>query len=119
MIFFRSLDNKKKYSKYKKRLEEKNIEYCPFCDIKKIIIIKKFKYWFIAESKFSYDGICKTDNLLVVNRHNSSKEDLSFLEFFEYWNITTELLNDYDYIIEDSFKKLDFKNHYYIHLIKV
>ncbi|MEI7810354.1 MAG: hypothetical protein WCI41_02230 [bacterium] len=88
---------------------------CPLC--KETLILKKFKYWKILESRFPWDLISKTNHLIIPKRHTNYK-GLNTLEKEELDKIKEKYINEnYELMAEVPDRKKSIPKHFHIHLI--
>ncbi len=112
MTTLRTVESENKYQEYRKN----NLsELCPLC-IKEPI--KKFNHWKIVYNDFPYDRIATVHHMLVPIRHvkedGLNGEELNEMKYIKENHLMN---NDYEFIIEATYKVKTVPSHFHLHLI--
>lgn len=118
---YRSTQAESQYKKYK---NENTDNKCPFCDLPKNQIVKRFKYFLVIKNRFPYSvwdtGEVKNHYMLVPKKHLSSISDFSKQEKAEYLQIIADYeAKGYDTFTRSSNNKGKTQPHFHTHLLKV
>lgn len=107
----RTQEGENKYKEYRENggLNEK----CVLCSKS---AIEAFTYWKVISNDFPYDFIAKTHMMIVPLRH-IKEEFLTEEEKSEFQKIKENYIQEYDYIIEATYKAKSIPEHFHLHLI--
>ncbi len=109
---FRTPEMTQKYADYRAAGHLDN--GCRLCDVP---AIKQYKFWKIAEAKFSFDRVAVKHNMLLPLRH-TVETGLTEEEKQELLDIKNgDIQTEYEFIIEATTKKKSIPSHFHLHLI--
>lgn len=112
-----SMRTKETQAKYKAYQDAGGLnDGCVLCDRK---TTKEFKYWKIIPNDFPYDRITEIHDIIFPVRHVTEYE-LNADELAELRELKEKYLNEnYEYIIESTYKMKSVPEHHHLHLITV
>ena len=112
----RSPETWERYQNAPKRKEG----YCFMCKLEGIVIVKKFKHWYIVKNQYPYDTVAEVHHLLVPRDHIAQAENLTDQCTEEAATImeAIEFEGFYDCMISNFPSKQSQKQHFHVHLVK-
>lgn len=112
MPSLRSIDSELKYNAYLAQIPAGGA--CALCEKESL---KTFSNWKIVENSFPYDLVSETHHMLIPMRHvheaHLNDEELAELQSLKLHSLGEE----YDYILETTFKNRSVPDHYHLHLL--
>lgn len=92
-----------------------NEDECKICKAKSL---HEFEYWRIIKNDYPYDKIADKHTMLVPKRH-AKEIELVESEKKELFQLKShDIINEYDYIIENTKKNISIIEHYHVHLVQ-
>ncbi len=106
----RTPETEEKYSEYRAA----NIQHeCGMCADEPL---KAFSFWKILKNEFPYDAIASIHHILTPLRH-ATEDELTDEERAEFKALKKEVLDGYDFIMENGTHSKTIPEHFHLHLV--